>query len=398
MSSKDTLYNITEKEQLFIDRYKKQAKLAWYTSESESASIHQAWKKCYTLALMLSPLPECKVSIKEISYSPDRRIKRFANDSINIAYACSDEFAPFCGISVFSLIANSDSNKNYDIIIMHAGSLSQINKKHLCALAEGKQNISIRFIDCLETQLANQGSLRSYFASEVYFRCLLLTDFFDDYDRFVYIDSDTVINTDISALFEHNMSGKPISAVKDLCMEYLVNSGSNLVLKGTVLSYNYYLKNLLKLDCPSQYFNSGVMLMDIKQLRSMQCYEEICKMIHSGSYYCFDQCVFNYVFKGKVDYLSHIWNVQNITNVYGNYDQYVSEETLSHLLWCIPRYKIMHFIGPRKPWYKPDHKSSDIFIAYASQTVWFRPIIYAALADKAEDYLQAYKNKSNKKI
>ena len=50
----------------------------------------------------------------------------------------------------------------------------------------------------------------------------------------------------------------------------------------------------------------------------------------------------------------------------------------------------MHYIGPDKPWYKPDAESSRVFTAYAYGTVWFRTIIYASLADRAEEFLQHY--------
>ncbi len=379
----------TNREQLFIDLYKKQSKLTWYASEKASASMYKAWSRCYALALMLAPLPDCGAAT-ELHYEHGQRLKRFASDSINIAYACSDLFAPFCGVSVYSLISNSDKDKNYDIIIMHAGSLSEPNKRHLCALADGKSNISIRIIDCLNSQVTSEGHLRSYFSAEVYFRCLLLTDFFCDYDRFVYLDSDTIVNTDISALFSMDMSGKAIAAVVDLCMEYLVNSGSSLVLKGTVLSYGYYLRHSLGLDDATQYFNSGVMLMDVGGIRAAGSRGDVFNMVQSGNYYCFEQCVLNSAFKNNVEYLSQVWNVQNVTNVYANYKEHMSQDTLSHLKLSIPGYKIMHYVGPNKPWYNPDAKSSSEFTAYASGTAWFRTIIYASLTDKAEEFLQSY--------
>lgn len=380
----------TNKEQLYMELYKKHSKLAWYASERASATLHKAWEKCYALALMAAPLPECEANINELFYACDKRIKRIFPESVNIAYACSEQFAPFCGVSVFSLIANSDKCKNYDILIMHAGNLSELNKKHLCALAAGKPNISIRIINCAQAYIVKECRLRSYFSAEVYFRCLLMTDFFAEYDRFVYLDSDTIINTDISALYNRNISGKSIAAVSDLCMQYLVNSGANLVLNGTLLSYKYYISRFLSLDNSSQYFNSGVMLMDTGKIRTDGLCSEVFAMLQSGDYYCFEQCVLNKVFKNSVERISQIWNVQDITNVYGNCNDHISENTLSHLKWCIPRYKIMHYIGPDKPWYKPDAESSRVFTAYAYGTVWFRTIIYASLADRAEEFLQHY--------
>lgn len=380
-------------EQIFLDLYKKQSKLTWYTSEKASAAKYQSWNRCYSLALMIAPLPECKKEVAELPYSQDKCLERFTDDSINIAYACSDQFAPFCGVSVYSLISNASNDKNYDILIMHSASLSEINKKHLCALADGKPNISIRIIDCSRSQLTNEGLVRSYYSSEVYYRCLLLTDFFSNYDRFLYLDSDTVVNADVSELFKRNMSGKPIAAATDQCMEYLVNSESNLVINGTVLSYRYYIKNFLKIDNPLQYFNSGVMLLDIKKLRQQNSYRDISMMVRSGKYYCFEQCVFNYLFHNHVDHLPLIWNVQNVTNVYSNYRDYISEKTISHLKWCIPRYKIMHYIGSEKPWFRPDDKNSVAFTTYASGTPWFKTLIYASLTDKAEEFLLNCKSK-----
>lgn len=393
MNNKNTQNKPEGREQLFIDMYKKQAKIAWHINEKASAIRQQGWNRCYALALMVDELEPCKTKVKELSYSSEKPLRRFRENSINVAYACSDSFAPFCGVSVFSLISGSDPQKNYDILIMHSGNLSEINKKHLCALADGRRNISIRIIDCSATQIATDGKLRGYFSSEVYFRCLLMTGFFSEYDRFVYLDSDTVINCDIASLYHRNMNGKPISAANDVCMEYLSNSGNNLVLNGTCISYSYYLKNMLELSNPSRYFNTGVMQMDVQHLRKTDCFDKMLKMIQSGAYYCFEQCVFNAVFKDNINYLPLVWNVQNVEGIYGNSREFVSEKTLSYIKWCIPRYKVMHFVGPDKPWYKPDDKDSAVFVAYASQTAWFRPMIYAALTDKAEEFLQKYSNK-----
>jgi len=173
---------------------------------------------------------------------------------------------------------------------------------------------------------------------------------------------------------------------------FFVNSNSNLVLNGTSLTYRYYLENMLKLKGTDAYFNTGVLVMDLKKLRELDCFKTIADMIAGKQYYCFEQCIFNTLFKDKVHYLSMYWNVQNGYNVYGNFADFAGEKTKGSLKWSIPRYKIMHYVGLKKPWKYPDEPFAAPFLKYASKTPWFKNLIYAALADKAPEFLKKYGN------
>ena len=72
------------------------------------------------------------------------------------------------------------------------------------------------------------------------------------------------------------------------------------MLNGTLLSYKYYISRFLSLDNSSQYFNSGVMLMDTGKIRTDGLCSEVFAMLQSGDYYCFEQCVLNKVFKNRL--------------------------------------------------------------------------------------------------
>ncbi len=372
--------------------------MAWYANETNSKLKHEAWERCYKLACMYR-LPKENTEIKSVEYfySKNLRFPKKFDESIDVAYTCSDSFAPICGISVASLIENSNDNQKYDIIVLHCGGISELNKNLISSLAIGRSNISIRFVNCSNEHIGDV-SLRGYHTKESYLRSILLTDYFSLFDKILYLDSDTIINSDVDALYSINLGSNVLAAAKDVFMEYLVNANRSVMVNGTLLSYRYYLKEILKLKNNFDYFNSGVLVMNLKELRNLNCFNRVCEMLSENVYNCFEQCVFNKLFQGRVHFIPLIWNLQDGYEVLGQYEKFASENTKKYLKWSIPRYKIKHYLGgSKKPWYYPTHEFAAPFIKYASKTPWFEALIYAALANEAPEFIEKY-NENRKEI
>ena len=171
-------------------------------------------------------------------------MKESKNNKMHIVYASDDNFAEILGVSIISLYKNNEEN---DIIIyIFDSGISHLNKLRIESLCEenGKslpiwikaRNIS----DELGMKVnIDRGSLSQY--SRLFISSLLP----EDVKRVLYLDCDTIINKDIVELWNINMEGKTIAALKDAFSKYY--------------RYNIGLKN------DDIMFNSGVMLIDIEK-------------------------------------------------------------------------------------------------------------------------------------
>lgn len=381
---------------LAIETYKKAAKTAYYINVNAARNAYECWQKCYALSCMLPQNKSPGYTRQDynlIYLDGKNKIEPVYEDSINIVYACSRQYAPYCGISISSLIACSEDSYNYDIMILLLDLPDEFDMQEIAKLSQNHLNISIRFINCSRLNYFKNINSQGYFSADNYLRFLTFTDIFLKYERVIYLDSDTIVNSDVSKLFKFNIGKKTLAAVRDICVEYLVNSNSSTVINGTLLSWRYYVENILCIRNVKNYFNSGVYLINLAKIRNKTDIFKIIKEINKKIYVGMDQCIANKLFYNDVEYLSLCWNVQDVFSIYGNAEEVLNDDTIKLLKYNKSRYKIMHFLGPKKPWYCLDAPSSLPFVKYAKDTAWFDRIAYASLADKAPKFIEKMKGK-----
>ena len=109
----------------------------------------------------------------------------------------------------------------------------------------------------LKENKANNGAAWSFISmARVYFAWLLPNE-----DRVIYLDLDTMVQGDLSELWNMDLQGKEIAGVVDTHVEDEHNTP--------------YIEN------PSVYINSGVMLMDLKRLRENYTTEKMDHLLHT---------------------------------------------------------------------------------------------------------------------
>ena len=119
--------------------------------------------------------------------------------AIPIFYACDDNFVKYMIVSLHSLIKNADGDRFYDVHVLHTNISDRMKEK---ALELQRENVKISFDDVSEYLLKIKDKLpiRHYYTKTTYFR-LFIAEMFPMYDKAIYIDSDTVVRSDISELF-----------------------------------------------------------------------------------------------------------------------------------------------------------------------------------------------------
>ena len=203
-------------------------------------------------------------------------------DQIHVCFAIYDksgQYSKYLGVAILSLLKNT-ANKVY-IHIVSDGSLtdSNISKFEHLVLRYG-QHISFYTINSGRLE-SFRGQVKTYTIGTL-FRFFLLDVLPNDIERIIYLDDDILVNVDIKELWHIDLKGNLIAACHDQGLGEL-SIGPAPCVEGKVLLCDY--------------FNAGVMIMDLKSIRCNENFSEMCiKMLNANPNYIFvDQDIFNVV-------------------------------------------------------------------------------------------------------
>ncbi len=202
--------------------------------------------------------------------------------NIPIVYITDDNYTMPTIVSVTSLLKNK--KEDYKIYIIGVG-LSQNNKKNL-------ENLGIEKVLDLEKKYENLETIKTYVSKAAFFK-FDLAEIFNEFDKILYIDSDTVIKDDIKTLLDTDVEGVYGGVVKDCIGEIIHNDTKRLSVKN--------------------YFNSGVMLLNLAKMREDNIKEKLLNAKKTAPVDYLDQEIFNIVFKDNVKFLNPEFNYM-VTN------------------------------------------------------------------------------------
>lgn len=276
---------------------------------------------------------------------------------IPIFYACDDAFIKYTVVSLTSMIENSSKDYIYDIHVLSTTAGEEM-KNEMLALAN--ENFKVTFDDvsaCLDN-ISKELPIRDYYSKTTYYR-FFISEMFPEYDKAIYIDSDTIVCDDISKLYNHDLGENLVGAAHEQAMVQ-------------VDVYGTYVEKNLGID-RNNYFNAGVMLINTKKFREEKV---LSKFVELLSVYNFvvtqDEDYLNIICKDRVLFIDGRWNTEMIGNI-----DYPEEE-----------YKIIHYIMISKPWHYKDCRCGHIFWKYANKT---------NVAGKIREELENYTDEEKKR-
>ena len=191
-----------------------------------------------------------------------------ALDDVVLVFACSDNFVPYLSVAVQSIIENASLNRNYDVIVL-TRDLSPTSMSTLTRHCQVTPNVGIGFLDVDaalgDIELPHHG----HFRPETYFR-LLAPSLLPNVAKAVYLDSDLVVNHDVAELFDIDVTGYLVAATRDADTIGQIDGYDSTV--------GPYLKDELGMDDPHDYFQAGVILMNLAEIRTSIAPEEFLKV------------------------------------------------------------------------------------------------------------------------
>ena len=191
---------------------------------------------------------------------------------LNVVYACDDNYAPYACISMCSLLEN---NRNFEEINIYVV-LSKVSQKNRDKLKEQAQRYQANFIPVdaaeiiQEIQKLKIPEYRGSYASN--FRLFFHKYMSEDAEKFFYLDCDTIICDDLKEIYEKDMGENCAFVVQDS------------------LTCKY--KQLLGFQPEEPYFNSGVMLINVKNWKEKKCTERMLEHLRTerAAHYLCKRC------------------------------------------------------------------------------------------------------------
>lgn len=275
---------------------------------------------------------------------------------IPVFFAVDDGYIPFLAVSLQSLIDNSSEKNNYAIKILY----TNVSEKNMLKIKKyEKENITIEFVD-LNTQLQEiQGKLytRNYFSNTTYFR-LFIPELYPQYDKAIYLDSDTAILGDVADLYNEKIEDNLIAAVPDGAVQ-------------TIPIFQEYVEKVVGVSDYNKYFNAGILVMNLEELRKYKFQEKFLYLLEKIKFeVAQDQDYLNRLCKGRVKILDYSWNRMPIMGE--------SNEDI----------KIIHYNLGAKPWYFDDVPYQKYFWKYAEKTEFY---------DKIKEFRKNYTEEDKEK-
>lgn len=320
-------------------------------------------------------------SIKIANIAEERIKPAYENNNVPICLFSSNDYAPYCGVLIHSLIENGSYKNNYDIIILNRN-ISEHNKNLMEELIKNRTNISIRFIDVSDIAEALHVNVHGHFALESCLKLFLLSNVFENYDGFVATDSDLIFNHDVAELFNIDIGDNYMAAVDDVIMKRFVSQNriSGDTSNAPHMRCGAYITEYLGMPSADMYYNTGVIVLNLAQCRTDKIFEKAFELINTKEYWFLEQDVLNEVCGAKIYDLDYRWNVLNGDGQLESIKSILSEERFKKFSEALDDYYVMHFAGPNKPWINTKIDYADIFFAFAQKTPWYNEIIFRAYA------------------
>jgi len=304
---------------------------------------------------------------------------------ITIAMSSSQMYSPYLSVCLQSLKEHTTETYNYDIIIF-TSEINDETKKILKDQIEEK-NISIRFVNPKPYfENIKLTVSKKYFKEECYYR-VVAPLIFKNYDKIIFTDIDLLFEHDIKDLYNISLNDKPIAACIDLLWHGIINTQESL-------KTEYAIKTLGLTD-PYKYVNTGVLIIDIKKCLETNFTQNILKLINNNQYETQEQCAINALLKENIKYLDFNWNASTKPTWIKNKMTYMSDKTITAFNEAYNNPKIIHFMGPVKPWNTPQEDRAYKWWEYARRTPFYETILFRIYTNPARELPNQIKHAFN---
>ena len=256
---------------------------------------------------------------------------------MNLVFSSDNNYAQHLGVALCSLFENNKDD-HFNIFVIDGG-IDEENKRKL-AFLEGKYNFKINYVKP-DKELFKDVYISGHISEATYYRLSVGELLPHSIDKIIYLDCDIVIVGKIRELWNVSLGDYILAAV-------------------TEAGYVDYSR--LGIKTKEDYFNAGVIILDLKKWREQNIGQKCFDFIKNNpdELVIWDQDALNQVLCGSWKKLDTRFNV--MTQI---------KETINYSV-------IIHFNTWVKPWhYLCNHPQRSQYYKYLRMTMWkpFKPEI-----------------------
>lgn len=238
--------------------------------------------------------------------------------TIDICFISDDNFAVQTRFAISSIVLHKYQDTVINVYII-AVNISLFNINLFKKLSQ--KNVNIHIIT-MENKFKDIGSNHIYVSKSALLK-FILPNIFSDKSKILYMDGDIYVSGDLTELYHNNVTDVYAAVVPDYVAQIEGKDHLRLGLKN--------------------YFNSGVMLLNLKKMRQDNISEKLLAYKKTDPYKKYmDQDAFNKVFSGNVKILSEKYNFLYL------YYKYVEKKSFNFINY--EDILVTHFAGGYKPY------------------------------------------------
>ena len=283
-----------------------------------------------------------------------------SRNELNVLFSSDNHYAQHLGAAMQSLLEN---NPDFTVIRIYVidNEISDLSKEKLCSIASKYSNAAIFWISFEKWKSQLQLNMTWSISISSYARLFVAEMIPDDIDRVLYLDCDMIVCDSLQNLWDTDLRGCVLGAVQD--------------------SIGDSTKNAVGLLPDDQYFNAGMLLIDLAKWRNLsigtKCFQYIEEK--NGSVVHHDQGVLNGVLRNQwfrlplcdnLMTIHFIFNRRRVIDYFGEHAEFYSED---EIMDAKEHPVILHYTPSftSRPWCRDcKHPRKSLYWENLVQTPW----------------------------
>lgn len=245
--------------------------------------------------------------------------------TVTVALGFDDGYVPHAAAVIASIVAVSDPSA-YRFLMLNTG-VSKKRQAQVESIAPQAEFQWIEVVDADLPELKVKGAI-AHVNRATFLRLALERVAPADCDRVIYLDADLIVTGDLRKLWQVDLQGKVAAGTHDQFLtpgDFAAQWGLSPQFTG--------------------YFNAGVLLIDLKQVRQEQLFSKAIGFILENNPAFADQDALNWALWNRWLPIDPIWNVGRHLVIEGLIKSVQEDRRLNGRMPGI-----VHYTGPEKPW------------------------------------------------
>lgn len=277
-------------------------------------------------------------------------MKLLVSKRFNIVFATDRNYIQHLSAALISLLFNN-RELAFSVSIISSGMTAK-ERRNIDGIVKGYE-CEVRHFTVSDDLFVTLATEHPMYPKGIYYR-LLIPSLIDE-EKVLYLDSDIVVNGSIREMYETDLGDAYVGAIEDPGFDR---------------------HDKLRMDKSAVYFNSGMMLINLRKWKESGLQQKIIDFIekHPEDIWFPDQCGLNSVINGrwekvplKFNQISSIFN-EDFDDLYNCFSRKELQEARTKPV-------VIHYTGGSKPWhFRNSHPYKNYYWKYLKMTPYRRAI------------------------